>query len=264
MTSDDLLSICSKLAEDSTWAKFCREFDDAGCLAKRLETRHIIEGHETALFVQRLQSLCFRLELHESYRDGWEFGLPDFGTKDAQAEDLAKSAFALAQSVRSMFSSSQLGQSRRQMLLDEVESRERRAALPEHRMRRTGHDALLALIEFVDRESRLPSKKELNIEAGRRNRAEIRSLKLCLCHGDRIPESDFWWKVQSCKERLKHSGYIQEMLGESVTERYFETALVRCTSNGNEWERGRWSEKEFGQDILAPFGLSGLPKHRKR
>lgn len=264
MKSDDLLAICHTLSQDASWEKFCHAFDDERCVKRRLETREAVEGRDAAPFVEELKNLCLHLEHHELHHDGWRFFLPSFETKEAEAEDLAMTAFSLVQKVRSLLSTTEFGKTCREMLVKEVESQRNRAALPEHRPRRIGHEAILSLVGFIKRESRLPSKKELNIEAGRRNRAEMRSVKRSFQHGEKIPDTDFWWQVQSCEKRYTLNGYTQKLLSEPLTGFYFDVELIRCTSEGNEWESGRWGDKEFGQDILAPFGLSGLPKHRRR
>jgi hypothetical protein len=129
-----------------------------------------------------------------------------------------------------------------------------------------GHEALLSLRGFIEREHRLPSKPELNLEAGRRFRVSKRfDCASPVPYGTKYALQRTW-RVQGSQKRVGVEGmgvpYGCEKAGgvfDCLVD-YYEIELVEDSA----WNEPRWAVNTLSKEVVAPFGFAGLPRHRNR
>lgn len=112
---------------------------------------------------------------------------------------------------------------------------------------RNAADLVWAMVQFMEREKRLPKKKELNIEASR-----IRGLI-------RLPmqksESYNFGKVYLANSLHKEDKLIEYRVYSVVTDEEDECVWV-CKKA--DWDKLRWNDKKEFSLCLSRFGLAGL------
>jgi hypothetical protein len=265
MTSESILNQFPFLAEKVGWKAFAEAFDKPDCVEKRRLAREAHEGVEPSPEITKLRDLCHHISWQAFWRSPSDeadslscgFFLGGYDSCANEGEKIARFvgvAGELAAKVEMMLSDSDEGKRLRDLLFAEIQ-RQKFLRLPKgERETRMGHEAYLALIGFIRREGRLPSKRELNLEAGRRSRVQKRTnCREPVPHGTVVRGV---WRVQSCE-------WWPGIKALEDPECY-RIELVDCRG-GMEitWEALRWSENTFSKDVVKPFGFAGLPHHQK-
>jgi hypothetical protein len=268
MTSKDLLRKFPFLKETPGWGKFAEAFDKPECVKKRDEAKRAHEGAEPSQIVLDLHKLINRIPLE--FTSGMGF-LVDWEKHDISAEEtqrVFKAAVALSKVLLLFMGDSKGGKLLRNAAEQEAERNRLSNLERAEQETRMGHEAYLALCSFVDREKRLPSKKELNLEAGRNYRANrVIESPAPFPHGQKI-EHDGIWRVQRSELATgvtwfgaPEKGVPSDSIFDGVFDCY-EIHLVDCSSGDRLWNKLRWEENTMAKNVTPVFGFSGLPRHR--
>jgi hypothetical protein len=250
-TAADLLKVHPKLAKDEGWEKFAQEFDKPEyCKSRAVAARAC--RPEAKKEILELRKLCEVVRTDEWIAQISQ--LRDDGTSSALTSEQASSnriaaSVALAKKMELLLGGTDKGNA----LLRIIEAEGKRRAKKE--AHRNSMDCCVALLEFSQREERLPTKQELAIEANRL--IEIEKIIDQRKHGDVVKKSGSesiadQYYVYDCRQTLKfdHKSKPHVPVWECrITPRHL-------------WSAPRWIGKEYNS-ASKPVGLMGLPVDNK-
>lgn len=256
--STDLLRHYPILESQKGWTQFAIRFDKPECRKNRSIAARASAPKRQPEAIREILNHCF-LILRGEMIAGFPEILPD-GTERylSSAEELEqrlKSATSLAEKVELIFSDSEDGVGWRKGIMQEGR---RLKSNPESR---SLFLAWQAFFHFLDRQGRLPTKKELNWEVNRRkNRVKgYRGKKefgdsVYLSNdregGDRSRADKYM--IYDCYE-----DYCRDENEDVIV--WMECELVPLF----QWKVGYWDEGDFSRTVLKAGGFSGLPKSGK-
>jgi hypothetical protein len=256
--SAKLLTRFPFLADAPEWNVFAKEYDRAPCIKKReeAETSQNIPGADPKILAilercQYIESECFfgtGLGLNEDVWDGF-WGEEDDRNSERMLH-FARAASSLAQDLRTLLDESDHGEEMRRLFAAEAKRRQR--SKPGQNDDRMGQQAHLALLGFIKRELRLPSKNELNVEVRRMREPIVRTTYRAtpLPYGERRrdPTTDRFVRVRDCQKSF--------VLPIDDPEDLFRVEWV----DAHQWDLGMWHIDTLGKEVLKPFGFAGLAK----
>ncbi len=239
MTSEHLLSRFPILAEKAGWKKFADAFDKQACVKRRIKVAE--EGKRPPTGDVRIQKM--RRAAHEIL---FPELLAVFGTEEIELDSLV-SARKLASMVTSLLSNSPDGRDLRAAVAAEGKH------LDFKPKDLNGFDAMQCLIGFIDREYRLPTKKELRIECQHWHSSGTFISNKKMSYGERIgKKGDQIWRVISCRSDTRFNSKNE------IVPCYTLVLTGEAT-----WGKERWNSSEFSATQKG-FGLDGLPEGRGR
>lgn len=251
-SSKGLLQAFPFLQEQKGWERFAKEFDRSECRKARSKASRATRGERESKLICELKthvSVIRNRHILDSFSFIHDDGTETYSTEEEKQKRILKSAEFLSDQMNLLLTISENGDKARRALTKEIDRKTRKLD------QRNITDVFEAFLNFVQRESRLPSKKELNSEANRieesKKNAPIPGKRK---FGDEIKKSDSRadrFIVFHCEE--KHG----DGMGENWL--WHQCQIVRA----NEWESPRWDEADFSKKILKPAGFAGLPKAGK-
>lgn len=247
--SNDLLTLCPKLKSDREWESFAKEFDMPKCRKNRSTAARACKPPVRPKMICDMARHCFTILRWDA-----ALGLPDLDIEgEPVALETAKanridSAIILAEMVELLLSDSEVGRLQRKTVGDETKRLMRESSGSN---RRNVYDLCLAFLNFIKREEKLPTKKELNIEANH----------LQNCTRGYIGNQKFGDVIYHPKSGSK-SRADRFHVYESSEEYAFDEITVKTWSEyslipNNEWGVERWPGTQFS-DVSTPAGFKGL------
>ena len=254
-TSKDLLQFYPFLERQKEWAKFAEAFDKPECRKNRGKAARALEAPEQPDEIREMLNHCnwvLRAETLSLLPKIDDDGKASFQTPEQDVESHLKAATALAEKVELLLSDSEAGAEMRSGVEQAVKSLKHRPDT------RSIIDAFKAMCLFIRREQRLPSKKELNIEAFRMKWNECHVMEERPKFGQLITlEKSTLDKGQVVSREVPYRVYdFKECYGlddEYNEGKWIECRLVRDVS----WNELYWKDP---REIWKPGGFSGLPK----
>jgi len=257
-TSKDLLRIYPFLEQQKGWGKFAEEFDKPECRKNRAKAARALKAPEQSDEIREMLNHCnwvLRGETLSVMPEIDDDGKESFLTPEQVAEVRLKAATSLAEQVEMLLSDTVAGAEMRSGVEQAIKR------LRHQPDRRAILHAYNALCRFIRREQRLPTKKDLNIEAYRMTWNEPHvmedrpkfgqfiALEKCVMENRRPVSSVVVYRVY---DFIEHHG-----MDDQYNERkWIECRLVRAAN----WEDLYWIDT---REIWVPGGFSGLPKAGK-
>lgn len=250
-TAADLLKVYPKLAKDEGWAKFAQEFDKPEHCKNRAVAARACRP-EAKKEILELRKLCgvvltdeWIAQISQLRDDGTSSSL----TSEQVSSNRIAASVALAKKVELLLCGTDKGNA----LLRLIEAEGKRRTEKEKHRNHT--DCCVALLEFIQREERLPTKKELSIEANRL--IEIEKIIGKKTHGEIVRKNGSksradQYYVYDCRQKLKLNH--ESKLFEQVWE-------FRMTPR-HRWDKPRWIGPDYSR-VSKPVGLQGLPEDHK-
>lgn len=250
-TSEDLLENHPQLAQEKGWDKFAREFDKQKCREYRMEAMAAYKTRESEQ-VQCLKKLCQNV-----LNDGLsaEFKRTEGGgreqiSQEEQTRTRIDAAVQLARKVLECFESTTTGNSLRSAMRSAAE----KGGNPWVRQDKASPAAIVlnSFLKFLNRERKLPTKKEVNIESNR--------LRSC------VEIVEFGNEERHFGERLVHNGETWIVYDCFVSDIDWdvggETKVVwRSRAVPSEqWDVTQWKQSSRLTEYSTPLGLKGLPE----
>lgn len=250
--AEDLKRICPRIDRDAGWAAFVTEFDNPKHCANRQKSANSCLKPKQHSLIREIEHLCMITRTSETLAfppqfspDGSKFYL----TEEQATKKRIDASITLAETVWLLLSPSKNGEGLRRKFKAEAGRKSKGAK------KRSMTDLCLALLEFIRREERLPTKKELNIEANR--------LHHCL-HG--YSAEEVHGKIIQPKGTTSVADLLVVYDCGPVTafdeSRNLVTRMECRIVPYHEWEEPRWSVTNYS-DLSTPCGLKGLPEAHK-
>jgi hypothetical protein len=154
--------------------------------------------------------------------------------------------------MRTLLENSKQGEEMRRLVANEAKRRQR--SKPGHNSDRMGHQAHLALVAFIERESRLPTKNELNVEVCRMRKPVLATTHhpTSLPYGEKkLARSGHPVRVRNCRKNFE--------LPIDGLGHLFQIDWV----DDKDWNEPMWGKETF-RDVLKTFGFSGLSKSKPK
>ena len=248
----DLKRICPRIDRDAGWAAFVKEFDNPQYCAKRLDSANHCQKQKQHTEIRETERLCMIIRNGETLAFPPQF-IPDgskfYLTEEQATKKRIDASIALAEKVWLLLSPSGHGERLRRMFEAEAERKSKGAK------KQSMTDLCLALLEFIRREERLPTKKELNIEANRLHHC-LHGYSAEKVHGNTIQIKG----TTSVADRLVV--YDCGPVTAYDESRNLVTRMECRIVPYNEWEEPRWGVTTYS-DYSTPCGLKGLPEAHK-
>lgn len=252
-TSKDLLDFYPFLEHQAGWSKFAKEFDKPECLKCRSKGVRYITPPKRPEAIEAMLNHCNSV-LRGEMLANLPFGLDEeirFVTPDEVRETRLRDATALAGIVESLLSDSDKGTVLRHAVEAEIKRIRQKKLKPK---RSNSVDLFRAFCTFVNREKRLPFKKELNIEANR--------LKMCKDGflGEKI-FGEIVYRNGAANGSAADRFYVYDCREEYAYDDNDEVQTwkeCRIVPWG-EWDALRWNPTEYA-DVSTPSGFKGLPE----
>lgn len=272
VTSDELLVTWPFLLGQPNWTKFVEHFDSPPCIKARADAVIARMGPPMSPEVQVMLDLVQRIEKTANVLSSQQD--PKSGEYQErlfrQASELVENSLALASKARLLLTDNSEGDLLRAEVNSEIKRQRFESCDDSERPVRMGYEALTALFTFIDRERRLPSKRELNIEAGRNHKVTVwTEANSPFEHGQGYPNHK-WWMIQHCHAQRSSTDprgvwrvniATGEILNATTT---YEVGLVDTRPLGAKWNETRWEASTFSTDVIEPYGLKGLLRHKTR
>jgi|GEM_PF-3051244 len=240
--SGSLLSEYPFLEQDPGWRTFVDEFDRPQHVKKRMQAIRSFQKEPSAS-VKELESHCRTiLSKIAAWCPRNADGTREFLTRDEAVRVQLNAAEELAKKVKILLSPEKEGNQLRYALGAEAKRRE----IPRSRQDKGSPAAIVcfAFLYFVRREERLPSKRELNVEANRLSTCELGGTGKRLL-GEVFPSGREKFVVY---DNISHFDFGEE------DEIKWEFRVVRA----GEWDKLKWQQSSGLAEYTTPHGLKGL------
>ena len=167
-------------------------------------------------------------------------------TRDEVARERMNAAVELAKKVELLLSPSKEGKKLRNACRAEAERKE----VPRNRQDKADASAVVcfAFLKFVHREERLPSKKELNVEANRLAKCEVGGIGERQ-FGEAVQRDGIKWLVYDSISKIEFNSDHDMNMG-------WEYRIVPFLR----WDEPKWEKSSGAAEYTTPLGLKGLPE----
>lgn len=238
-TLSDLLEDHPELEHQKNWQKFAEEFDKEECIKER---RKVMSAYRPKQGEQalHLMQLC-----HIITSDLAAFRRAEESPLDLWSKTRIDAALELTRKVMECFENTDEGKSLRNAMRAVAEKK--RSPEPRRDKASPASSVLFAFKKFVDRERRLPTKKELNIESNR--------LRKCVKMGNR--ERQFGEQFNENGNELVFYDSIITDLDRDADDKIINTWKFRAVPLAS-WNEPQWEASSMLAEYSTPLGLKGL------